>query len=96
MKKIGAILSQKQEGVDKVIAYYSRVLSKTEKNYCISREFLATVDSIKSLRHYLLERKFLIRINYISLRWLMSFKDLERQLARWLERLQQYEFNVVY
>jgi len=27
---------------------------------------------------------------------LMSFKDLERQLAWWLERLQQYDFEVLY
>lgn len=26
----------------------------------------------------------------------MSFKDLEGQLARWLERLQQYEFEVIH
>lgn len=26
----------------------------------------------------------------------MSFKDLEEQLARWLERLQQYNFEIVY
>ncbi|XP_071576157.1 uncharacterized protein [Temnothorax nylanderi] len=31
-----------------------------------------------------------------SLKWLMSFKDLEGQLARWLERLQQFEFSVVH
>ncbi|XP_071580822.1 uncharacterized protein [Temnothorax nylanderi] len=28
--------------------------------------------------------------------WLMSFKDLEGQLARWLERLQQYEFEIIH
>jgi len=26
----------------------------------------------------------------------MSFKDLEGQLARWLERLQQYEFQIIH
>ena len=26
----------------------------------------------------------------------MSFRDLEGQLARWLERLQQYEFEIMY
>ncbi|XP_071652203.1 uncharacterized protein [Temnothorax longispinosus] len=28
--------------------------------------------------------------------WLMSFKNLEGQLARWLERLQQYEFEIIH
>lgn len=59
-------------------------------------ELLAIVDAVKSFRHYLLGRRFLIRTDHVSLRWLLSFKDLEGQLARWLERLQQYEFEVVH
>lgn len=94
---IGAVLSQKQEGKEKVIAFFSRVFSKTERNYCVTRrELLAIIDAIKFFRHYLLGRKFLIRTDHISLKWLMSFKDLEGQLARWLERLQEYDFEVVH
>ena len=29
-----------------------------------------------------------------SLQWLHSFKEPEGQLARWLERLQEYNFNI--
>jgi len=94
---LGAVLSQKQEGKEKVIAYFSRVLNKSERNYCVTRrELLAIVSSIKSFHHYLYGRKFLIRTDHVSLRWLMSFKELEGQLARWLERLQQYEFEIVH
>jgi len=94
---IGAVLSQKQDGKEKVIGYFSRVLSKAERNYCVTRrELLAVVDSLKFFRHYLLGQKFLIRTDHVSLRWLMSFKDLEGQLARWMERLQQYEFEIVH
>jgi len=93
---IGAVLSQIQDGTERVIAYYSRVLSKAEENYCVTRrELLAIVESLKSFHHYLYGRKFLIRTDHISLRWLM-FKDLEGQLARWLERLQQYEFQIIH
>lgn len=85
---VGAVLSQRQEGKEEVIAYYSRVLSSAERNYCVTRrELLAIVDSSKSFRHYPLERKFLIRTDHVFLRWLMSFKYLEGQLAHWLERL---------
>jgi len=42
---VGAVLSQVQKGEEKVIAYFSRVLSKTEKNYCVTRrELLAIVE----------------------------------------------------
>jgi len=94
---IGAVLSQRQEGKEKVIAYYSRVLNKPERNYCVTRrELLAIVDSLKFFRHYLLGRKFLIRTDHASLKWLMSFRELEGQLARWLERLQQFDFEVIH
>lgn len=66
---IGAVLSQVQDGLERVIAYFSRVLTKTEKNYCVTRrELLAIVESIKSFHHYLYGRKFLIRTDHISLR----------------------------
>lgn len=78
---IGAVLSQVQDGIEKVIAYFSRVLSKTEKNYCVTcRKLLAVVKSMKSFHHYLYGNKF--RIDPISLRWLLSFKNLEGQLTR--------------
>jgi len=75
---IGAVLSQKQEGKEKVIAYYSRILNKSERNYCVTRcELLAIVNSLKFFRHYLLGRKVLIRTDHVSLKWLMSFRELE-------------------
>jgi len=81
---------------EEVIAYYSRVLNKAEKNYYVTRrELLAIVDSVKFFNH-LLGQKCLIRTDHVSLRWLLSFKDLEDQLARWLERLQQYQFEIIY
>ncbi|XP_071580542.1 uncharacterized protein [Temnothorax nylanderi] len=94
---IEAVLSQLQGEEEKVIAYFSRVLSKSERNYCVTRrELLAVIDSVKSFHHYLYGRKFLVRTDHVSLRWLMSFRNLEGQLARWLERLQQYDFDVCY
>jgi len=94
---IGAVLSQKQDGVEKVISYFSRVLSRAEKNYCVTRrELLSIIESIKTFHHYLYGRKFLVRTDHASLKWLLSFKDVEGQLARWMEKLQQYEFEVIY
>lgn len=75
---ISAVLSQKQESTERVIDYYNRVLSKTKRKYCVTcRELLSVIDSLKFFRHYLLGQKFIIRTDHVSLRWLMSFKDLE-------------------
>lgn len=37
---------------------------------------------------------YLLRTDHASLTWLLSFKELERQLAQWLEQLQDYEFTI--
>jgi len=94
---IGAVLSQIQGEEEKVIAYFSRVLNKAERNYCVTRrELLAMVDSMKSFRHYLLGCRFMIRTDHFSLKWLMSFRDLEGQLTRWLEKLQEFDFEILH
>jgi len=98
MHLVGAVLSRKQNGQKKVIAYFSRMLNKSERNYCvIRRELLTIISTLKSFHHYFYGCKFLVRTDHISLqRWLMSFKELKGQLACWLEMLQQYEFEIIY
>ncbi|UYV84725.1 K02A2.6-like [Cordylochernes scorpioides] len=68
---IGAVLSQTQDGVERVIAYFSKTLSKPERNYCVTRrELLAIVKSIEHFHHYLYGQKFLLRTDHAALRWL--------------------------
>lgn len=95
---IGAVLSQVQEdGTERVIAYASRVLTRPERNYCVTRrELLAVVTFVQHFRPYLLGRQFLLRTDHGSLTWLSNFKEPEGQLARWLERLQEYNFNIIH
>ncbi|CAH8627089.1 unnamed protein product [Dicrocoelium dendriticum] len=92
---IGAVLSQKgTDGVERVVSYGSRSLTSRERNYCTTRkEMLALVFFIKQNRHYLLGRKFVVRTDHQSLRWLQNFKDPEGQIARWQEQLQEYDFE---
>ena len=35
---VGAVLSQIQEGEEKVIAYYSKTLAPPKQNYCVTAE----------------------------------------------------------
>ena len=55
---------------------------------------LACVDSVKHFNHYLLGATFLIRTDHNSIVWLCHFKDLDGQLARWLEVLAQYNYEI--
>lgn len=92
---IGAVLSQVQDGREVVIAYGSRRLSKSERNYCVTRqELLAIVWFTEHFKHYLIGRKFLLRTDHGSLRWLFGFKEPEGQMARWLERLAVFDFDI--
>ena len=95
---IGAVLSQRHsDGLEHVVAYASRSLSRPERRYCVTRrELLAVVTFIQHFRPYLLGREFLLRTDHGSLAWLTNFKEPEGQLARWLECLQEFSFQTVH
>ena len=94
---IGAVLSQMIDGKEYPVAYFSRTLNQPEKQYCITRkELLAVVQSIEHFHPYLYGRHFLVRTDHASLQWLLSFKALEGQLARWMQKLGEYDFEVKY
>jgi hypothetical protein len=45
---VGGVLSQMRDGHEKVVAYFSEVLSKPERNCCVTRrELLAVVESVE-------------------------------------------------
>ena len=92
---IAAVLSQVIEGREHVIAYASRTLNKHERQYCVTRkELLAVVNYVKYFRHYLYGKKFTLRTDHGSLRWIMNFKNPEGQVARWLEILSAYDMKI--
>ena len=83
---MGAVLSQVQNGEERVIAYACQTLSHTQQNYCTTKkEFLAVVTFIEHFRYYLYGRPFTIRTDHASLRWLHNFKTADGMLARWLD-----------
>lgn len=85
---IGAVHSQVIDGKERPIAYASLTLSKAEKQYCVTRkELLAVVHFCKYFKHYLYGKRFTVRTDHGSLRWLMRFKNPEglRALARSVE-----------
>ena len=57
---------------------------------------LAVVTFVQHFKQYLLGRKFIIRTDHSAIRWVMSFKEPENQMARWIEILSQFDFSVVH
>lgn len=52
--------------------------------------------SIKHFHHYLYGRKFTVRTDHGALRWFLNFKNPEGQMARWLEILSSYDFEIIH
>jgi len=62
---VGAVLSQVQGGSEVVVAYYSKTLAATKKNYCTSRkELLAVVKAVKHFQPYLYGRTFRLQTDH--------------------------------
>jgi len=89
---IGAELLQIHDEKEYVVSYASKILTPAQKRYCTTRrELLAIITFTRQFRNYLLGRQFIIRTDHSSLTWLLRFKCIEGQLARWLEELSQYD-----
>jgi len=94
---IGAILSQVQDGEERVIAYASRILNNAEKNYCVTRkELLAIVFYTKQFRQYLLGRHFQIRTDHAALQWLEKTQRPIGQQARWLNIMGEFDYTIIH
>jgi len=90
---MGAVLSQVQGGQERVISYASKSLSKAERRYCTTRkEMLAIVYFTKYFRHYLLGRRFILRSDHAALGFIQR-SQVEGQMARWVEQLQNFSFD---
>jgi len=96
---IGAVLSQVDDnGTERVIAFASNKLSTTEARYCTTRrELLAVVRYIHFFHHYLIGKRFILRTDHQSLKWLFSWKmPSTSQYFSWLSQLQLYDFEIQY
>ena len=72
---VGAVLSQTQDGKEKVISYFSHRLSKAESSCCVTRrELLAEIKALRRFHPYLYSRSFTLHTDHAALRWLLNFK----------------------
>lgn len=92
---IGAVLSQVHNGKERVIAYASGTLNRSQRRYCTTRrELLSVITFVQHFRHFLWGRKFLIRTDHASLVWLKNFKNPEGIVARWISILDTYDYQI--
>ena len=96
---LGAVLYQKQDdGTDHIIAYASRTLSKSEKNYDAHKlEFLALKWSVTERFHeYLYGREFEVYMDNNPLTYILTTAKLDVTGQRWVASLANYNFKIFY
>lgn len=83
---------------ESVISYASRSLTDVESRYYqIEREALAICWAIQHYKNYLLGRKFVVNSDHSPLQNIFNGnKELPARIERWVLKLQQYDFKVVY
>ena len=94
---MGAVLSQIQNGEEKVIAYASKSFNHMQRNYCVTRkELLAVVNFLRHFKQYLYGQKFVVRTDHAALTWFKKSKDLIGQPGRWLEFMEEFDFDIIH
>ena len=94
---VGAILSQKQDNTWKPIAFLSKALTPTQRNYEIyDRELLAIMLALGEFRKYLMnaDKTFEIFTDHANLQYFKQPQKLNRRQARWLTELQEFHFTL--
>ena len=96
-RAISGILSQPTPNAPNTIAFESRKLSKEEENYPVYElELLAIIHSLKICRCYLQGEKFVIYTDHVALKHIKTQKTVNQRLARWLDFLSQFDFDIEY
>ena len=94
---LGAVLSQIQDGKERVVSYWNRQLTKPERGYSTTqREALAAVSAVKEFYPYLYGSSFKLITDHNPLTSLKGLKDIGGRLTRWMLFLQQFNFQFEY
>ncbi|XP_036335034.1 uncharacterized protein K02A2.6-like [Rhagoletis pomonella] len=100
---IGAVLSHRMpEGCERPIAFYSRTLSKPERNYAqIDREAVALIAGVKKFHDYLYGRKFTLVTDHWPLLGIFNTTKpvpnvISSQMLRRRIFLNAYDFEIAY
>lgn len=89
-----AVLTQVQNGEERVIAYHSAKFSRTQQNYSATeRECLAVLMGVEKFRPFVDGVRFTVVTDHASLKWLQNMENPHGKLARWAVRLQAFDIE---
>jgi hypothetical protein len=88
---LGGVLMQNGH----IIGYDSINLKEHERNYAThDLELVGIVHALWMWRHYLMGKKFELRIDHIVLKYIFEQPTLNDRQTRWLEFLSEYDFDI--
>src|SRR3954463_7821405 len=94
---VGAVLTQDQGHGSQPVAFISRKMNPHERNYAAhEKETLAIMHALKKWRCYLEGRHFIVYSDHATLQHFQGQPDLTRRQARWMEKMQGFDFDIKY
>jgi hypothetical protein len=94
---VGAVLLQKQAGIERPLAFASRLMTPSERNFSITeKECLALVWAVKKFRPFIWGCPIKIVTDHHALCWLQSKSDLAGRLARWAMTLSEHKYTITH
>ncbi|GBG64315.1 hypothetical protein CBR_g41516 [Chara braunii] len=94
---IGAVLAQQEGKKLRPVEYISKKMSSQKlAKSTYEKELYAVYKALTHWRHYLLGKFFIFRTDHQTLRWMRTQPVLSDTLKRWIEVIEQYDFEPQY
>ncbi|GBG88025.1 hypothetical protein CBR_g46396 [Chara braunii] len=94
---IGAVLVQQEGPKLRPVEYLSKKMSSQKlAKSTYEKDLYAVYKALTHWRHYLLGRFFILRTDHQTLRWMRTQPVLSDALERWIEVIEQYDFEPQY
>jgi len=96
-KGVGAILSQREGKLEKVVTYASKSLTEAQKKFHpMEGECYALIWGIMHFRQYLCRNHFVLRTDHKPFEWLATVSDAHGRRGRCIDMLQDFSFKIVH
>ncbi|QEU61738.1 hypothetical protein KDRO_E08620 [Kluyveromyces lactis] len=99
IKGLGGVLERldQQGKLTGVVGYFSKTLQKAQKNYPPGElEMLAIMEALAHFRVFLHGHHVTIRTDHIGLLSIRNKSEPSNRIARWLDKLAEYSFDLEY
>jgi hypothetical protein len=95
---VGAVLSQFQNGKERVIAYVTSKLTVAQSAcHSTKGEMAAAIIYIGKWKYYLQHRQIILRIDNAAMQWICTLVEpVQGMVQRWLQTLANNEFDVIH